>query len=275
MKLLKFALIGLFFVGLIYWYTNQVKSKQDNDETKNIVKKNLKVDKDWRSLYVSTSANRLKNKKAPLIIFLHGLDGAWPSRKFTKPQYEVINKFAWDNDFIAAFPQGTLGACNNGTKEGEKYMFYYCWSTRNDRDIKFMKKIKEAVINQYGIDSEKVLLIGFSNGGYFVSNYMIKNHKNEFAGYGIHSAGGEIEKSDLINKIKNKFPISLNVGNKDKFQLDEMKKLKQDLLKLNWELDKNLNYNEYDANHEMSKSSLKKELNFFHLITNKSKSWSW
>jgi poly(3-hydroxybutyrate) depolymerase len=261
-KLLKFVVIGFIFVTLLYWYSDQVKSKMDNDESRNITKKVLTFGKQKRELFISTSANRLKDKKAPLIIFLHGMDGAWPNRRFTKPQYEFINKLAWKENFVAVFPQGTDGACNDGSKDGQKYMFYRCWSIKDNVDRNFILKLKDTIVKEYGTSSEKVFLIGFSNGGYFVSDFMIDHNKDNFAGFGIHSASGEINEKSEINKNKSKFLISINAGNKDEYEINGVRSLKKQIELLEWDKEK-FNYSEYNAKHEMSKNSFEKEISFF------------
>lgn len=263
MKLLKIIFIAVTFLTLIYWYSDQVKYKMDNDENRAMSQKVLSFDKSKRKLFISTSSNRLKGKKAPLLIFLHGMDGAWPNRRFTKPQYEFINKLAWKENFIAVFPEGTDGACNDGSKDGQKYMFYKCWSSRDNKDLDFILKLRETIIKEYDINKEKVFLVGFSNGGYFASNLMINHNKNiEFSGFGIHSAGGFIDKNSEITKNVNKFLISINIGTKDEFEFKNAKDLKKQLDNIGWSKDK-LNYNEYYAKHEMSKSSFEKEIIFF------------
>lgn len=249
---------------LIYWYINSVQSRTDNDPGRHIIKKALTFGKVSRDCYISSSANRLKDKKAPVVIFLHGMDGAWPSRKFTKPQYDFINSIAWKYDFIAAFPKGTEGTCVDPAqdKKGE-FMFYTCWNFKNESDLKFLKFLKDALVNQYGANPERFFLVGFSNGGYFVSDYMIKNNKREFQGYGIISAGGNINLNDSINSVKEKFPISLDVGKNDPYQLDDMRQLKKQLQDLGWQEGKNLNYQEYYARHEMSRNDFEQQIKFF------------
>lgn len=261
-KLLKLLLIGILLLLLLNWYIGQVRTKSDNAFNRGLVKKVLEFDKVSRECYISGSAGRLKGKNAPMFIFLHGMDGAWPNRRFTKPQYESINKIAWDNDIIAVFPQGTQGACHDPEKDPKnEFLFYSCWDTKTEKDRSFLKKLIEAMVKQYEADPQKIYLTGFSNGGYFVSDYLISHNDNLFAGYGIHAAGGtnfNNSKTDF-SKLK----VSLNVGIKDKFQREEMKSLKDFLLKKGMTEDKNLRYFEYNASHEMSRNAIDSEIKFF------------
>lgn len=261
-KLIKLILIGFSLIGLIYWYVDRVTYQQNTKFNSNVIKKTLTFDKVSRDCYISSSSNRLKDKNVPLIVFLHGLDGAWPSRKFTKPQYEFINKLAWDKNLIAVFPKGTEGACHDPKVDTKnEYLFHYCWNTKNDKDRSFLKKLVEAMTNQYKIDPKKVLLIGFSNGGYFVSDYFLFHNDNVFSGFSVYSAGAiDAEKS---NSDLSKLKLSLNVGLKDKYQLDEMRNLESFLISKGMKLNQNLKYYEYIGSHEMSKKALEDDIDFF------------
>ncbi len=249
------------FLMLFYWYTGAVKSKSDNDPTQHIIKKTLTFDKIERDIYISSSANRLKEKNAPLVIFLHGLDGAWPSRRFTKPQYEFINQLAWKNNFIAVFPKGTEGACYEPKVDKKnEFMFNFCWDTKTDKDRIFIRKLREAMINQYKVDPEKVFLIGFSNGGYFVSDYFLFHQDNLFKAYSVYSAGAYKNYKESKTDFS-KTKISLNVGNQDEYQKDDMLELKEFLITKG--INDNLKYSEYPAKHEISKSALEADIQFF------------
>jgi poly(3-hydroxybutyrate) depolymerase len=256
MKALKFLVIGLLFLGLFNWYTKSVKTRSDADNSGYIEPFKILVDKKERKCFLSSSVKKLADKQAPIVIFLHGMDGAWPNRNFTKPQYEFINKLAWEKEFIAVFPQGTEGSCNNFN---ERSMFYYCWSTKDDRDRKFIRILRDAVLAQFKADPEKVFLIGFSNGGYFAADYLFSKDNKLFAGYGIHSAGG----NGNLTALGNKPSVSLEVGLKDTYQLDDMRNLKKEMVKLGWQPGNNLNYQEFLGSHEINKEAFKNEIDFF------------
>jgi poly(3-hydroxybutyrate) depolymerase len=253
----------MLLISLFFWYANTIQKRADEDNKNVLEKKVLKIGNQSRDCYLSSSIKKLKGKKSPLVIFLHGMDGAWPNRYFTKPQYEYINKSAWKKNFIAVFPKGTLGACN--AENDHKYLLYYCWSAKNNTDRDFLISLKDTVVSLYDADPKKVYLLGFSNGGYYVADYLTHYSHNDFAGYGINSAGGELPENSSL--FKDKFPVSLNVGNKDEYQLEPMRKLKNNFVNLGWKLGENLQYQEFDARHEMSKNALDSEIDF--LLNNK------
>ncbi|MEK7434233.1 MAG: hypothetical protein AABZ74_13970 [Cyanobacteriota bacterium] len=247
-KLLSIILIGFLFI----WYYGVLKARIDNDPSRKPIKKTVNINNKDRNLFISTSSNKLKDRNAPLIIFLHGMDGAWPNKKNTKPQYEYINQLAFKKDFIAVFPQGSIGKCGDSS---EKYYFYYCWDKTGKTDFDFIKKLRTTLITQYGVSSEKTYLIGFSDGAYFVSKYLNSNNYKDFSGYGINSAGVEIEKFDSNTKL------SLTVGKKDTFEFDGSKKTKENLLKMGY-TDNNFQYLEHDGGHNISRIALEKQIDF-------------
>lgn len=253
MKDISSKLLSLAFLILLFaWFFNYQQNKIDNDETRKISKKEIVINKEERSVFLSTSANRLKNQKAPLFIFLHGMDGAWPNKKQTKYQYNYINSLAWKNNFIAVFPKGTEGVCGD---QSEKYFFYSCWDTKTKKDFEFIKKLRETLIKQYGVDPQKTYLVGFSNGGYFVADYFNSNNYKDFSGYGIHSAGTKIE------RVSSDLKISLSVGKKDIYELNDVRKLRLDLMKKGYH--ENFLYQEHIGNHEMSRKVIDDEVKFF------------
>jgi predicted esterase len=163
---------------------------------------------------------------------------------------------------IAVFPKGTEGACHDPSVDTKnEYLFYNCWNTKDNKDRNFLKKLVEAMVNQYKVDPKKVLLIGFSNGGYFVADHFLFHNDNVFSGYSLYSAGA-INLKDS-NTDFSKLKISLNVGLKDKYQIDEMRELKDYLINKGMKQNQNLKYNEYLGSHEMSKKALEDDLNFF------------
>lgn len=252
--LVAFSLI----VAVFYWYIIQQAKKAVNANAGKIISKIVVIQNNVRKCFVSSSSEKLKNKHSPLIIFLHGMDGAWPNRTFTKPQYEFINKLAWENDFIAAFPEGKIGTCDIGTDISK---FYYCWDLVNDSEKEFIRKFKNIIINQYNADPNKTFLIGFSNGGYFAFNYMMSKYSKEFTGYGINSGGGSFNTKSTVSGVK--LPVFLSVGIKDKFQIEPIRKLKQDLISMGWEKGKNFGYDEFYGGHTINRDSFLKEVEFF------------
>lgn len=253
MKDTSSKLLSLIFLGLLFvWFFNYQKNKIDNDETRRMSKREMLINKQERSVFLSTSANRLKNQKVPLFIFLHGMDGAWPNRKQTKYQYDYINSLAWKKNFIAVFPKGTDGVCGD---QSEKYFFFSCWDTKTKKDFEFVKALKEALVNQYGVDPQKTYLLGFSNGGYFVADYFNSNNYKDFSGYGINSAGTKIARVDNNTKI------ALSVGKKDPYELNDMRKLRLDLIKKGY--NEKFLYQEHSGSHEMSRKAIDDEIKFF------------
>lgn len=246
-KVLSLILLALLF----YWYYGVLEKRIQNDESRKMQKKILRVNNKERELFISTSVNKLDGKNAPLVIFLHGMDGAWPNKKQTKAQYDFINSLAWKKNFIAIFPKGSPNTCGDGS---EKYYFYYCWDKKTDEDLKFINKLKEIMINQYKIDGSKSYLVGFSDGGYFIYDYINKGNNN-FLGYGINSASNSLSKK--LANIK----ISLSVGKKDKNEFEESIKTKNQITSLGYNSN-DFQFIEHEGGHNISKKALETQIDF-------------
>jgi polyhydroxybutyrate depolymerase len=99
------------------------------------------------------------NSPAPAVIVLHGGSGNYQSvQGFT--QMNIVSN---QNDFLAVYPQG-IGNAPPG----------YSWAdgrnTTADQagidDVGFMSKLIDTLYNDYNIDTNRVYICGFSNGGF-------------------------------------------------------------------------------------------------------------
>jgi polyhydroxybutyrate depolymerase len=99
------------------------------------------------------------NNPTPAVIVLHGGSGNYQSvQGFTQMNF-VSNQ----NDFLAVYPQG-IGSAPPG----------YSWAdgrnTTADQagidDVGFMSKLIDRLYNDYNIDTNRVYICGFSNGGF-------------------------------------------------------------------------------------------------------------
>ena len=99
------------------------------------------------------------NSPTPAVIVLHGGSGNYQSvQGFTQMNF-VSNQ----NDFLAIYPQG-IGNAPPG----------YSWAdgrnTTADQagidDVGFMSKLIDTLYNDYNIDTNRVYICGFSNGGF-------------------------------------------------------------------------------------------------------------
>jgi poly(3-hydroxybutyrate) depolymerase len=250
------AFLFVLIIALIYM--NYIQKRVVKFELNKI-----KINSKERNYFISTNHEKLKNKNVPLYIFLHGIVLDWENDEDLKKDYYKINNLAEKYNFIALFPQGSKGSCdwNNG-----KYKDYYCWSTKTEFDRNFIKILTDEIVTNYGINKDKVFLSGFSNGGFFVVDYILRRDNTDFSGYGIHAGGGYLLKSDKIIKSKNRFPIFMSVGDHDEYQFNQMKDIYETFLKLSWKENINIKFYEFRGFHKISIDSIEKEIKFFNLI---------
>ncbi len=93
---------------------------------------------------------------APLVIGLHG---------YTSSPWTFKNNFGWDelaeeNKFLMCYPQGTTELYNN----------YSHWNAQiplsTVDDVGFISSLALYLANKYNIDTNRIFVVGFSNGGY-------------------------------------------------------------------------------------------------------------
>jgi len=255
-------IFSIIFSCFLIWLikSNYYEKKVEEQSMRHSLKEKFKIENSKREYYISPSAKYLKGKSRPLFIFIHGIEQDWPNSNDTKLTYSTVNKLAIKEKFIAIFPKGSKGSCD---WDNNKYINYYCWSTKDNKDRVFIKSLKDYIQKTYKTDPKKVYLIGFSNGGFFVVNQIFKHHlEDKYTGYGINSGGGDANLNDPIFNYKEKFPIFMSVGKKDTYQLDTMRYLAGIFLKLGWKQKQDLMYHEFDGVHEINKNDLEDEIYF-------------
>ena len=131
----------------------------------------IMVDEEERSYQIHLPSNYDSTKAYPLFVLLHGKNLS------TSDMISIsgLNDFANQNDFIALYPQGKNNEWN------------YLNSPNGASDIKFIQRLTKQIENEYNIDSSRVYLAGFSNGG-FMTQRLICEQKPIFAAFASVSA---------------------------------------------------------------------------------------
>ena len=138
--------------------------------------------------------------KRPLLISCHGMNQDAPYQKGML-QIESVADTA---KFVTVFPQGI----NNS------------WDLNGRKDINFILKIIEKMVEQYDIDPGKVYLSGFSMGGMFTYHAMnmIPDRIAAFApisGYTLNHTGNGIVNAVTVNANARAIPIIHTHGTSD------------------------------------------------------------
>ncbi len=138
--------------------------------------------------------------KRPLLISCHGMNQDAPYQKGML-QIEAVADTA---KFVTVFPQGIDKS----------------WDLNGRRDINFILKIIEKMVEQYDIDPGKVYLSGFSMGGMFTYHAMnmIPDRIAAFApisGYTLNHVNGGIVNAVTVNANARAIPIIHTHGTSD------------------------------------------------------------
>lgn len=107
------------------------------------------------SLYVPDSAEA----SPPLIIVLHGSMGSGEAIR-RQMQYG-FDRLADQNGFVVAYPDGFEGHWNDCRRDAP-----YEARTQNINDLGFLRAIINQASARYGVDRNRVLVVGYSNGGH-------------------------------------------------------------------------------------------------------------
>tara|TARA_B100000609_G_scaffold48482_1_gene37501 strand:- start:50 stop:952 length:903 start_codon:yes stop_codon:yes gene_type:complete len=155
-----------------------------------------------REYHVSLPKNM--SKPIPLIINFHGFS----SHAIEQQEFSQMDNYAHLNGVGVIYPEGINKSWNVGLK-AEKFK-------NEENDIGFVDALIDSVTSKYNIDSNRIYVCGFSNGGEF-SYELMCGLSNKIAAFG--SVGGNF----IINEgrscnIKREIPLIHIHGTKDKFE---------------------------------------------------------
>jgi polyhydroxybutyrate depolymerase len=137
------------------------------------------------------------NSEAPLVVAFHGLG---IDSKDLMPQYTLLNQTAQKNKFILVYPQAVGGSWALDAK-------------KITDDIDFYDKLIEAVSSKFKISSNRIYVLGMSNGGYF-AHMIAKERSEKITAAASHS--GPLGLQTLLGiGAKRKFPVMILHGDKD------------------------------------------------------------
>lgn len=102
-------------------------------------------------IYVPTTYD--EDEPMPFLIALHGFGDTWENFSKASGLIQGAENFG----YIAVFPNGYLRQWNDGS-QGDHY----------EDDVAILLELIEVMSGYYNIDSERIYLVGFSNGGTMV-----------------------------------------------------------------------------------------------------------
>lgn len=141
-------------VGLLLSFGCQVTVA---DEGKTLTK-TLRHDGVERTYHVHLPPGFDKEKRAPLVIALHG--GGGRGLRFDQSATKgTLTAAADERGVVLAFPEGIDRQWRDGRKEMLKSRTHY-------DDVEFISTMIDNLIEAYGIDPQRVYATGISNGGF-------------------------------------------------------------------------------------------------------------
>tara|TARA_B100001059_G_C17831387_1_gene584897 strand:- start:3172 stop:4074 length:903 start_codon:yes stop_codon:yes gene_type:complete len=164
------------------------------------IKDIINIDGETREYYISLPKNT--SKPIPIIINFHGFS----SHAIEQRELSQMDNYAHLNGVGVIYPEGVDKSWNVGLKD-KKFM-------NEENDIGFVDALIDSVTSKYNIDTNRIYVCGFSNGGEF-SYELMCGLSNKIAAFG--SVGGNF----IINEqrscnINREIPLIHIHGTKDR-----------------------------------------------------------
>lgn len=180
------------------------------------IRQTILVDGKVREFYIHVPTSYNANNKVPLVFMLHGTNGDGDVMYQGSGWVELAEQ----EGFIVVFPSSLrykVVEADGELKTVDR------WNTSSDSDwdlqpgevgyddIKFLRKIIELITTQFSIDSSRVYLNGFSNGGQMAVKCSIEMSDVLAA---VCSNAGTFDKDTVYVPLR-KIPYLFQVGNRD------------------------------------------------------------
>lgn len=173
------------------------------------------IDGDEREYYVHVPQSYTGTNAVPVVIMLHGTSGDGEKFYINSGWKEVGE----DENIITVFPSSWRyciidnGEVKNTTKwntpPDSEYSF--CPGQKPRNDIKFLNTIITEISSKYNVNSKRIYLAGFSNGGQMAAKCVIEL-SDKLAAIAENAGSFSI---DTMYTPKRKLPVLLQVGNED------------------------------------------------------------
>lgn len=157
-----------------------------------------------RSYRVVTPQNYQEGVSYPLVVMLHGYRDRGKQIEF----YSGMSNLGEEKGFISLYPEGLSRSWNGEFCCGKS------WQNNID-DVGFIDTLIDQVERDYRIDSKKLFVAGFSNGG-ILAQKLVHEKPDKFAGAAVVMSGvGTKEQSLEISNSRT--PILFMHGDSDSY----------------------------------------------------------
>lgn len=139
------------------------------------------------------------SKPSPLVFAFHGMG---IDSKDLMPQYSKLNETAQKHQFILVYPAA----------EGKS------WGLKPEKitsDLAFFDALLKDLVGKYQIDTNRIYVLGMSNGAYF-ANIVAKERSKQIAAMAGHSGGLDVKNLAAGVNANRKYPLIIVHGKEDK-----------------------------------------------------------
>lgn len=173
------------------------------------------VDGDVREYWVSVPSGYDSTVKTPVVFMLHGTGGDG-ERFYNHSGWKEVGE---DENLITVYPSswkyyinvdGTIKHTTKWNTPPDAEWTFVPGQTPRD-DIKFLKKILLELKNKFNVDTSRIYLNGFSNGGQMAAKCSIEM-SDIFAAIASNAASFYL---DTVYVPKRKLPVLFQIGNED------------------------------------------------------------
>jgi len=215
--------------------------------------KEFKMPGGTRSYYLYQPVKIPENARLPLYIFLMGFDLIEQPSYDTRTNYLKMAKFAEKHRAFIAFPRGMPGAFPENSGVRAWYPDYF------NENRRFIASLTVFLQQKLPIDSKKIVLMGFSNGGYFAGIEMLANPATPYCGFWLD--GGAYPYA-FTAEVSRK-PVFLSYGENDEFNRPYLEKFRSFVLDNGWEEGRNLKTFLHKKGHAFNDQSIDAGMEFF------------
>ena len=206
-----------FLIAIVFISCDKDQSPKPIDDY--VVGKNqffTTVDGNSREYYVHVPADYDKNSKTPVVFMLHGTSGN--GLKF----YNISGwkELADSINIITVYPSsGRYCVIDDGeTKNTTKWNIYpgsysYCTGVSPMDDIKFLQQVIAELNQKFIVDSKRIYMAGFSNGGEMAFRCSVEMG-DVFAAF-VETAGSYSFMDTTFIPVRKEIPVTIQIGNQD------------------------------------------------------------
>lgn len=206
-----------------------------------------------RHYYLFTPELPDNKQLRPLYIFLMGIDHEENPSQDTRHNYEKVAEIARERQIIAAFPRGRVGAFSEIPDMRAWYPDYF----RENQE--FIASLTRHLQSTLPVDPNHIVLMGFSNGGYFAGIDVLTSSDSPYTGFWLDGGAYPYAYSQAVPPR----PIFLSYGENDSYNRPHVEKYREFILARAWQEGRNLRTFMHKKGHGFSDQALKEGMDFF------------